>query len=84
MASYRIKIIHEKSDDQFRGVYKGYEIEINREESGGFYIYVRNPNVSFGTTYDGYWGEDDNTMDEAIHQALLGSCLITPTPEPRP
>lgn len=41
-----------------------------------FYITVRNAEISFGTAYDGYWGDADNTLEEAVEQALLGSCLI--------
>lgn len=41
-----------------------------------YYITVRNAEISFGTAYEGYWGNDEHTLDDAVEQALVGSTLI--------
>lgn len=41
-----------------------------------YYIIVRNSEIAFGTAYEGYWGKDANTLEEAVEEALVGSTLI--------
>ena len=76
MRKYRLGRVEVRNSKQIIGSYRGYRIEINREDDGRFYIYVCNPDISFGTAYDGWWGEARNTIDEALQQAFKGS-LIT-------
>ena len=90
--SSRIKKTFSETETEFHGEYKGYTIEIELEEIGrragydydkpetGFYIRVYNPEISFGTLYDGYAPEDIETMKEAKVEALRGSGLIEETP----
>lgn len=60
--------------------YKGLMIDINRDEEneldgGEFDIHVFNPEISFGTVYQGHWGDPGATINEAIEEALKGSRL---------
>ena len=74
---YRIqkRLIRKRTDEEFWATYRGHEIEINRERGArGWYIRVTAPSGCYA--YDGWWGEEWNTMDEAITQALVGSCLL--------
>jgi hypothetical protein len=47
------------------------------EDGQAFYIQVCNSEISFGTAYDGWWGNAENSLEEAVEEALRGSCLIT-------
>lgn len=47
------------------------------EDGMAWYINVYNPEKSFGTAYDGWWGDADDTLEEAVEEALIGSLLIT-------
>jgi len=74
---YRIqkRFIFEHTEFAFRARYKGHEIHITRERGARpWYIQVTTPSGCYA--YDGWWGEEWNTMEEAIAQALTGSCLI--------
>ena len=77
MPAYRIqkRFIHERTGLRFRATYRGHELDISKERGArGFYIIVTAPDGCYA--YDGWWGEEWSTMDEAIAQALMGSCLI--------
>ena len=75
------RYIREKTKSTFRATYKGHEIDISRERGARpWYIQVTSPNGCFA--YDGWWGEEWNSMEEAITQALVGSCLVA-DPSPR-
>ena len=81
MGSYVIRKVVTKDADTFFGEYKGHTIEIWRDEEpldhSQFTIMVTKKNCGmFATAYDGDWGCSDNTMDEAIEEALLGAMLI--------
>lgn len=69
-------ITKERTDDQyFYGEYKGYLIDIDRDEDhgGDFYIMVFNDG---GYLYDGWWDDSkDATIDDAIKEALQGAEL---------
>jgi len=54
------------------GLYKDNIIEIEREKDGRFYIFVSCPRV-FGVFYDGWWGNSNNTINEALQEAFIGS-----------
>jgi hypothetical protein len=73
------RFIRCKTKDAFEATYKGHDIFIEREkarsdEPAGFYIIVRAPCGMYD--YDGCWGDGENTIDQAIEEALVGSCLI--------
>lgn len=78
MAGYRVTSFITRSDDEIYAHYKGCDIDIQREEEpvdgATFTIFVNDPNG--GYLYDGCWGDEANTMDEALEEALLGSQLI--------
>ncbi|MDJ0921081.1 MAG: hypothetical protein QNI84_08125 [Henriciella sp.] len=90
--SSRIKKTFEETETYFRGQYKGYTIEIEREEIHPligydyddpeilFSIHVYNPEISFGTLYDGYAPKHVETMRQAKSEALRGSQLVKETP----
>ena len=65
----------EKTETHFSGEYKGWSIEINKEEEleDHWYIMVTGDK---GTAYDGYFEEYHNDIDAVILQALKGSQLI--------
>jgi len=49
------------TDNDFIGKYRGFYIEIALQDTRDeFYIKVYNPEVSFGTIYDGVFTEDDH------------------------
>ena len=70
---YRLGRVTKRTSKQIIGRYRDNDIEINREDDGRFYIFVHNPYVSFGTSYEGWWGGKENTIDEALQQAFIGS-----------
>lgn len=77
---YRVKT-HLNDGRCFEGRYKGYDISVySMEETArpgrAWYIHVRDDDREFGTGYNGYWGNADHTLDEAVEQALIGSGLI--------
>ena len=59
----------------FHGTHKGYNVEIDKEPDGRFYIRVYNPEISFGTAYDGWAPDHIRTMKEAKREALRGAGL---------
>lgn len=66
-------VISHKNSKELWATYKNhYEIEILKEDDGGFFIIVQGDE---GYLYDGYWGDNDNTFDEALKEALRGSEL---------
>lgn len=79
--SYRVKA--SLNDGlHFEGRYKGYDISIYSMEASArpgraWYIHVRNDDREFGTAYYGWWGNADNTLEEAVEEALIGSALIS-------
>ena len=79
-STYRIKQVISKSADSFFGSYRGCVIEIDRDEDeirgAAFNISVTTRDGGF--LYDGCWGDPEDTIDEAIEEALLGSQLIDP------
>jgi len=72
------------TDYRFEAKYKGYDFEIfldldEDEEPDGesrFYITVCNPEISFGTVYDGWADENITNVEQAVACALEGSMLI--------
>ena len=55
--------------------YAGFNIEVRAQETGGFYIQVHNPEISFGTAVDGYFDEWSRekpvrTVEDALVVAL--------------
>ena len=72
-----IRTVLEHTDLDFEGIYKGADIEINWDEQLERYsILVRNPEISFGTLYDGYAPDHIHNIDDAIREALIGSGLV--------
>lgn len=78
----RIKEIHVHTKKRFEGRYKGYYLTVwldeddYNEQDQRYYIIVNNPEVSFGTLYDGWADEDVDNLDDAIKEALKGATLI--------
>lgn len=62
-----------ESEDDFSTTYKGHSIEIHRCVEGDFDISVH---VNGGYVYDGFWGDCDNTMEEAVKEALKGAMIL--------
>lgn len=76
----RIHIVHELTDDSFRGKYKDHDIKILRKSDDDFYIIVWAPDGTY--TYDGWWTHNGNDkIINAIEEALKGSCLISDPPK---
>ena len=63
--------ITDKTKTHWYANYKGYEIELLKEDEG-YYIIVQGDD---GYLYDGYWGDNTNTFKEALDEALRGSEL---------
>lgn len=75
---YRITQRVEKTDDHFHAIYKGRDIQIDREPDGSFYIIVTDLESGMHD-YDGWWQESrysTKTIDEAIEEALKGAMLV--------
>lgn len=70
------------TETRFEARYKGYEMSVCLDEDDyapeerRYYILVQNPEVSFGTAYDGWAPEEADTLDKAIEEALRGSMLV--------
>lgn len=65
----RIVNFEKKTDgENWRFTYKGFYTEITREDDGKLYINSQNPEISFGTIYDGY--ADFEKMEEAAKDVL--------------
>jgi hypothetical protein len=60
---------------QFHARYRRHDIQVQRESAGRFYIIVTAPTGAY--CYDGWWGDDyeTRTMEQAVDQAITGSCL---------
>lgn len=63
----------------FEGEFRGYTLSIDRERHGSlkglWYIVVTAANGM--RDYDGWWeNSQNNTLDEAIIEALAGACLL--------
>jgi hypothetical protein len=68
--------ILEERRGYFRGIHKGAEIEIERDndfEDHKFYIRVRSPDGTY--MYDGYSPAGITTMPHAKREAIRGACL---------
>lgn len=82
MSGFRIqkRFIYTRTNSEFHATYRGHDIQISfeRKDPKPFYIMVTAPSGEYA--YDGWWGEEWNTMDEAIVEALRGSCLIPRIP----
>lgn len=67
-----------RTQDEFHAFYRRHEITIERESNRSYgkawYIVVIAPCGSYA--YDGWWGELDSSLDDAIAQALVGSGLV--------
>ena len=76
---YRITKVFEYTNERFVGEYKGVYVEINLNENAGDRDYDEYDDkwdiVCIGY-YQGDWGGDSTTIEEAITEWLLGSCLI--------
>lgn len=80
---YIIRQVEIHTETRFEGRYKGYNITVWLDEDDyepedcRYYIMVQNPEVSFGTSYDG-WAppEEIDNLEDAIKEALRGSCLL--------
>lgn len=64
-----------QTEDEIECTYAGFNIEVRAQETGGFYIHVHNPEISFGTAVDGYfdeWSQERpvRTMEDALTVAL--------------
>ncbi len=65
----------EKTDTLFEGYYKNHYFNIQKEdEPNKWYIIVTDPSGEY--CYDGYWETlEESTIDDAIEQAIKGSCI---------
>lgn len=78
--------VHTKT--RFEARYKGFDISVYLDveedededdcapEECRYYILVCNPEISFGTAYDGWAPEEADTLEKAIVEALRGSQLL--------
>lgn len=64
-------VITKQDEKELWAEYKHHIIEILKEDEG-YYIIVQGDG---GYLYDGYWGDDTNTFQEALDEALDGSEL---------
>lgn len=64
--------ITSQDDKELWATYKGAEIEILKEDDG-YYIIVTHEDG--GYCYDGYWGDNEATFDDALTEAIKGSLL---------
>ena len=84
---YIIRQVSEHTSTRFDGRYKGYDISVWLDEEDyepedcRYYITVTNPEVSFGTAYDGWAPEEIDNLEDAIKEALRGACLLRETAE---
>lgn len=84
MARYQIRKVFFRDDDEFMAEYKDHTIEVwhhpdeECSPNSSFDIVVTDNRADqFAKAYEGCWGNPENTMDEAIEEALIGSHLIT-------
>lgn len=63
--------ISKQTKTELWATYKQHEIEILKEDEG-YYIIVQGDG---GYLYDGYWGDNSNTFEDALAEALEGSEL---------
>lgn len=73
------RFIKQSTDDVFLARYKNHDVSVKREPNdyrgrSSFYIQVTSPSGMYA--YHGYWGYPNNTMEQAIEQALIGSGLL--------
>jgi hypothetical protein len=61
-----------KDRRHFHGTHLGYQIEIEKEPDGRFYIFAQN---NQGVGYDGWAPDDVRTMPAAKREALYGLML---------
>lgn len=47
------------------------------EDGMAWYITVGPVGTCYGSLYEGWWGNADDTLEEAVEEALIGSTLIT-------
>ena len=79
---YFIREVTTHTETRFVGRYKGYDIEVYLDEDDfepedcRYYIHVFNSEISFGTAYDGWADEEIDNLEDAIKEALRGSCLL--------
>ena len=80
--SYIIRQVDAHTKTRFEGKYKGFYIEVYLDENDyepdqeRYYIHVYNPEISFGTAYDGWAPEEVANLEDAIKEALRGSQLL--------
>lgn len=79
---YIIRQVDIHTETRFEARYKGNNIAVWLDEDDckpedcRYYIMVQNPEVSFGTSYDGWAPEEIDNLEDAIKEALRGSCLL--------
>ena len=79
---YFIRHVDVHTETRFEGTYKGSNITVWLDEDDyqaeecRYYIMVNNPHVSFGTSYDGWAPEWIDNLEDAVKEALRGSCLL--------
>ena len=77
MSGYRIRDVLKRTENEFFANYKGCTVQVDREEDPcpGGYFYIIVTTHGGGHLYDGWWGDEEHTLDDAIKQALRGSLL---------
>lgn len=79
---YVIRRVDVHTKTRFEGWYKGFYMEVYLDEADfepedrRYYINVYNPEISFGTVYDGWADEEIDNLEAAIKEALRGSGLL--------
>lgn len=79
---YIIRQVDAHTKTHFEGKYKGFYIEVYLDESDyepdeeRYYIHVYNPELSFGTAYDGWAPDEIDNLEDAIKEALRASSLL--------
>ena len=79
---YVIRQVDVHTKTRFEGKHKGFYMEVYLDEDDyepedrRYYIHVYNPEISFGTAYDGWAPEEIDNLEDAIKEALRGASLL--------
>lgn len=73
------RFIRKHTPDEFYGTYKNHTLNIWREigDRYGSEFYIMVWFEDGGMTYDGWWGDPGQTIEEAVAEAIRGSCINT-------
>lgn len=79
---YVIRRVDVHTKTRFEAWYKGFYMQVYLDEDDfepedrRYYINVYNPEISFGTVYDGWADEEIDNLEDAIKEAIRGSGFL--------